>query len=210
MNKRDTTGTLIKMNIPPLKRIYLFLRNRYGNSTVVLELLEEGKLLQPILFSLACIIILWILVSGIDFSHNTVTTVYTTDKAKEYHVKKVSQIPKEKEKEEQEKLSVEEENLTKEEIIKRYYQYVVQKIETNKIYPADEQRKGHEGSVLLKIMINRAGKIEKVVILEQPRYMKLTRAAIKAIRSALPFKPYSKLIEENMLVLKLEINFFLQ
>ena len=198
------------MNIPPLKRIYLFLQNRYGNSAVVLELLEEGKLLQPILFTLACIIILCILASGIDFSQNTVTTVYTTDDVREYHVKKVSQIPKEKEKKEQEKLSVEEENLTKEEIIKRYYQYVVQKIEINKIYPADEQRKGHEGSVLLKIMINRAGKIEKVVILEQPRYMKLTRAAIKAIRSALPFKPYSKLIEENMLVLKLEINFFLQ
>lgn len=213
MNSRVDKGRdqLDKMlHISPVQRLYQHVRRKFINSAVLLSRIEEGRLLNPILITLALIITVSLALSGIDFNRDTVTTIYRSDNVKEYHVKKVSEIPEEKEKEEQQKLAVEEENLTKEEIIERYYQYVVNKIEMNKVYPPDEQRKGHEGSVILKIIISRGGKIEKAVILQQPRYMKLSRAAIKAIRDALPLKPYSRLIEEDMLVLRLEINFFLQ
>ena len=182
----------------------------FRNSATLLDCLEEGKLLRYILGAVVFVILVYVLISGIDFFPEKVTTVYRADEAVQYHVRKVSQIPREIEKEEMEKLAVEEENLTKEEIIERYYGYVVGKIEMNKVYPQEEQSKGHEGTVLLNIVIARNGKIEKVTILNQPRYMKLTAAAVEAIRRALPLEPYSRLIEQERLMLKVEINFFLK
>ncbi len=179
------------------------------HSQHLLNLLEEGKLYRYIQGLIIFGIFLGVLISGIDFSSGEVTQIYKSESKKQYHIKKVSQIPKKKEKEETEKIAVEDDKLTEEELKERYYSYVVNKIEYNKVYPVDEQKKGHEGSIVLKLYINRDGKIEKVRILRQARYMKLTKAVISAIKKAYPFKPYSAHIEDDMLVLKLEINFSL-
>jgi len=183
---------------------------QFGKRTFSVDYLEEGGFLRPILGSLVFLIVFSLLISAIDLFPNRVMKIYQSEEVVRYHIKKVSRIPREKEKEEKEKVAIEEETLSREEIIERYYHYVVDRIEMNKVYPPEEQYKGHEGTVLLKMIISRSGAIEKVTILQQPRYVKLTGAAIDAIRNALPFKPYSRLIQDDRLVLSLEINFSLQ
>ena len=175
----------------------------------VMDLLEEGKLYRYIQGGIIAAIVLGVLISGIEFSSGEVTKIFESESKKQYHIKKVSQIPKEKEKEEAEKLAVEDDRMTEEQLKERYYSYVVNKIEYNKQYPADEQKKGHEGSIVLKLYINRDGKIDKVRIIRQARYMKLTKAAIMAIKKSLPFKAYSTHIKDDMLILKLELKFAL-
>jgi len=173
-------------------------------------MVEEGKLYKYIQLFLVLAAALGILISGIDLSEREVTKIYENSEAKQYHVKKVSHIPKEKEKEEAEKIAVEDDKLSEDELKDRYYAYVVSRIEGNKIYPESEQKKGHEGSIVLKIYINRNGTVEKVKILRQARYIKLTKAAVGAIQKSIPLKSYSKEISDDMLILKLEIAFNLQ
>lgn len=175
-------------------------------------LLEEGKLYWYIqLFVIVCIVVSVVL-SGIDFTATQADIkIKESKQAKRYHIRKVSRIPEEKQKEEAKKLAVEDDTkLSRADLKNRYYNYVVTKIERNKVYPLAEQKKGHEGSVVMRIFINRTGKIEKVQLLRRARYIKLTKAAINAIKRAHPFKPYSKRIAEDYLILRLSINFFLK
>ena len=186
---------------PPLKK----------GSDRLLDLIEEGGLYKYIQVFFILSIAAAVYVSGIDFSDNTVTTVFKSSEQKQYHVKKVSEIPKEKEKEEAEKLAVDDDDvLSEEELKQRYYAYVVSRIEANKVYPADEMKKGHEGSIVLQLVIERSGNVQKVRLLRQARYAKLTEAAVAAIRASLPFKAYSKKVKEDQLILQLTIQFNLQ
>lgn len=173
------------------------------------NLLEEGKLYRYIQGAIIFFLVAGTVLSGVDFSTSETTKIYKNEAQKQYHVKKVSQIPKEKEKEEAEKIAVEDDRLTEEELKERYYMYVVNRIEHFKVYPVSEQKKGHEGSIVMKLYIKRDGTIEKVRIVRQARYMKLTRAAINAVKKAHPFKAFSPRIKDELLVLKLEIRFAL-
>jgi TonB family protein len=173
--------------------------------------IEEGKLLKKIQIVFLITIGMAFLIGGIELTPKEVTRIYESDEDTQYHIKKVSRIPKEKEKEEKEKKAVEDDDrLTAEELKERYYQYVLARIQQNKEYPLSEQKKGHEGSVLLRVIIQRSGKVNKVQILRQARYLKLTRAAITAIKKSNPFQPYSENIEEDLLRIQLEMEFFLK
>ena len=108
------------------------------------------------------------------------------------------------------KIAIEKEiGLTADDLRNRYFSYVIARIKRFKEYPKLEQRKGHEGSVLLEIFISRNGTVRKVRILRQARYMALTEAAIASIRRALPFQPFHKKIPDEELIVRLEIAFCL-
>lgn len=171
--------------------------------------IEEGRLLKKVQLFFIITIVLMVINSGIDLTPKKITKIYESNEVKQYHIKKVSQIPKEKE--EMEKITIEDDGtLTPEELKERYYQYVIAQIEQNKDYPMSEQKMGHEGSVVLRLMIQRSGKIKNVQILRQARYLKLTRAAIAALKKSNPFQPYSDKIGEDIVSIQLEIKFFIR
>ena len=175
----------------------------------IYKFIESGKLLWPIQALVVVIAFLAVLLSGIDFSSREITTVYKSDEIRRYHVKKVSHIPQEREMEEAAKVAVEDESISVDDIRNRYFSYVISKIESVKEYPLSEQKKGHEGSVLMKLFITSEGKVRKVRILRQARYASLTKAAVDSIRKALPFQPFPGRLPDEELIVKLEIKFFL-
>ena len=174
-------------------------------------LIEEGRLYKYIQATIIIGITLYVIITGIEFTSSDTMIVKNTNQSKQYHIRKVSRIPEKKKKENAEKLAVKDDNkLSIDDLKTRYYNYVVSKIESKKVFPLEEQKKGHEGSVVVRIFINRNGQIEKVQLLRRARYVPLTQAAIAAIKQAYPFKPYSKRITDDYLILKLSINFFLR
>jgi len=175
----------------------------------IFSLSERGKLLWYIEGIILFLTVFFVIIGVINFSGNQKTVVYSSEKPEIFHVKKVSEIPQKKQKEEKEKIAINEDKLTQDEFRNRYLSYVVSKIETVKKYPLSEQKKGHEGSVLVEITIYRNGKIEKVRLLRQARYVKLTKAAITSIRSALPFEKFPEKLNDEAMVFKLEIKFYL-
>jgi TonB family protein len=175
----------------------------------IYKFIENGNLFWLFEFLIIGIIALSIIISGIEFTEKRTTEIYKNENVKQFHVKKVSVIPREKEKEEAEKISVEDDKISIEDIRKRYYSYIISKIEAAKEYPVSEQKKGHEGSITLKLFLKRNGKIEKVRILRQSRYIKLTKAAITSIKKALPFQAFPKQLPEDEIVLKLNIKFYM-
>lgn len=176
----------------------------------ILKRFEEGRFFRDVLFSILFLTVAAALIAGIDFTTREVTKIYDDTENRQYHIKKVSHIPEEKKKEEAEKKAVEDDKITAGEIKNRYLSYLISKIESNKRYPIVEQKKGHEGEVLLKLFIKKDGTIEKVQILSQARHRKLTQAAVEAIRKSLPLKPVPDAIEEDRIVVKLSIQFFLE
>ncbi len=175
------------------------------------RLIENGKLLWPIQILIFAAIAIAVMLSEIGLTTIEQTVVYRREeKVRRYHVKKVSQLPKVLEDEEAKKIAIEEEaGLSADDLRNRYFSYVISRIKRFKEYPKLEQRKGHEGSVLLEIFISRNGTVRKVRILRQARYMALTRAAITSIRRALPFQPFHKRLPDEELIVRLEITFCL-
>lgn len=173
----------------------------------ILARLEEGALVRPVQGAVLAAVILYAVISGIVFSSRNVTPVYVNSEAKQYHVRKVSRIPKEKEKEEADKIAVEDDRLTPEEHRERYFQYVISTIESNKYYPITEQKKEHQSSVAVRLFIGRTGQVRKVELLREATYEALTGAAIESIRRSAPFKPFPAGIPDEELVLNAVIQF---
>jgi len=183
------------------------MRNAAMNGLLkIYRLVEEGKLLLPIQVFVLLAAALALVFSDVEFSRKDRTTVFRKEE-KRYHVRKVSHIPKELEDEEAEKIAVEDEHISINDIRNRYFSYVVSRIERSKDYPVSEQKRGHEGSVLLEIVILRSGAVQKVRILRQARYKTLTRAAINTVRRALPFQAFPGRLPDDTMVIKLEIRF---
>jgi TonB family protein len=176
-----------------------------------LRLVEMGKLLWPIQILIFAAITIAVMLSEMGLTTIERTVVYRREeRVRQYHVKKVSQLPKALEDEEAKKIAIEKEALlTADDLRNRYFSYVISRIKRFKEYPKLEQRKGHEGSVLLEIFISRNGNVRKVRILRQARYTALTEAAITSIRRALPFQPFHKRLTDEELIVRLEITFCL-
>jgi TonB family protein len=177
----------------------------------ILRLLEDGRLLWPIQILIIGFIAIAVMLSEIGVMTIERTIVYEKEEnVKRYHVKKVSQLPRVLEDEEAKKIAIEKgAELSVDDLRNRYFSYVISRIKRFKEYPKLEQRKGHEGSVLLEIFISRNGNVRKVRILRQARYTALTRAAITSIQRALPFQPFHKRLPDKELIVRLEIAFCL-
>jgi TonB family protein len=174
----------------------------------IYRFVEEGKLLLPIQVFVLLAASLALVFSDVEFSRKDRTTVFRKDE-KRYHVRKVSHIPKELEADEAEKIAVSDEHISIEDIRNRYFSYVVSRIERCKDYPIAEQKRGHEGSVLLEIFILKSGTVQKVRVLKKARYEALTGAAINTVRRALPFQAFPRRLSDDMMIIKLEIRFSL-
>lgn len=51
----------------------------------------------------------------------------------------------------------------------------------NPTYPAAEKRAGHEGSVLLTVMVTPEGRVSSILVARSSGYMELDNAAISAV-----------------------------
>lgn len=173
---------------------------------------ENGKLFLPVQMLVVCLVLLSVLFSGISF-HDT-EDVITPDAPKiiRYDVRRVSELPKALQEEEAKKISVDEDTnkLSVEDIRNRYFRYIITKIEQAKVYPLSEQKKGHEGRIILQLYILKSGQVKKVSILQQSRYGPLTKASVDSIKRALPFRAFPGGIPDDELIVKIKMDFFLQ
>ncbi|MEJ2419259.1 MAG: energy transducer TonB, partial [Exilibacterium sp.] len=62
-------------------------------------------------------------------------------------------------------------------------------------YPQRAQRRGQEGTVRLSVVIDRSGRIIKLVFLEQSQYHLLNQAVTRAAKRANPFPPVPEELE---------------
>ena len=180
----------------------------YSRRDFAITMLEEGRLFKYIL------VLVIIASTGLSalpyFSFNDEKITPDSDISRMiYQVRKVSSIPDKKD----EKISTEDENrgeegsVTEEDLKRRYFSYVVSKIEKNRVYPPEEIRRGNEGLVVLKIPINRDGTTGRLSVQRSSRYARLTEAAIKAVEKSAPFPPYPSGISEDTLILQLNMDF---
>lgn len=171
--------------------------------------IEEGRALPFIVTLILLVLAAAVLITGAFVIKTERTVVYQAGETPRYHVRKVSEMPKEIEKEEAEKEAADD-TLSVEDIRHRYVQYVVSRIEQHKLYPLDDQKRGHEGTVVVRIHMARNGMVNKVGILQPGRYPSLTDAAISSIRRAVPFQPFPRKLPDETLVLRVEIRFTLR
>lgn len=180
--------------------------------TRLYQSVENGKLLFPVQMFVVCLVLLGIMISGISFHDNDDLISADVPNVVRYDVRRVSELPKALQEEEAKKISVDEDSnkLSVEDIRNRYFRYIVTKIEQAKIYPLSEQKKGHEGRIVLQLYILKSGQVKKVSILQQSRYSALTKASVDSIKRALPFRAFPSGIPDDELIVKLKMDFFLQ
>jgi len=173
----------------------------------LLDSIEKGRLLWVVMPLVLLFFVLVAVIAVADFGKTELTTVYRKQEQEKYHVKKVSSLPEQERAKEEAKKEDENEILSEEDIRDRYVSYLVSRIQAFKVYPLDEQKQGHQGSVLLKVYIGNDGTVRKVGILRPARYRALTDAAIASIRRANPFHPFPPALEEEQMIVKIEVQF---
>ncbi len=171
--------------------------------------LESGSMLNRVGGVILLMTIAIAVITGIEFSSPERTVIDLNRGREQYHVRRVSEIPRELEKDEAEK-QVAEDKLSADDVRQRYVSYLVSRIERNKLYPDDSQKKGHEGVVAVRLLVTRSGSVKKVTILRPARYPALTDAAIASITRSLPFEPFPPALAEEEMAIRLEIRFTLR
>ncbi|MCU0845455.1 MAG: energy transducer TonB [Spirochaetes bacterium] len=172
--------------------------------------LEDGSMLHRVgwvIFLLGAVITA---ATSLNYSTAERTVIDLTTGREQYHARRVSEIPRELEKDEAQKQAVDDDQLGVEDIRQRYVSYIVSRIERNKLYPEESQRKGHEGVVVVRLLLARNGSVRKVTILQPARYPALTDAAIASIARSVPFEPFPKNLVEEEMTVRLEIRFTLR
>lgn len=182
-----------------------------GISEHCISITIEGRLFNYIqLFLIIFFISILLLDMYIPETEKTRTVIFESTQQKQYSTKKVSHIPKGKEKEEAEKIAFKDDTLTEEDVKQHYYHYIASKIEACKFYPPEEINKAHEGTTVLELILHRSGTVKKVRILKQTIFTPLNDAAIMSIRRAIPFKPFPEKIKDETLTIQLTIRFSIQ
>jgi len=178
----------------------------YSRKDFAITMLEEGQLFKYIL--------LFVLIASTGLSalpyfsfNDEKVTSYSDMNRMIYQVRKVSSVPEKKEDANEAEASEGDGAVTEEDLKRKYFSYVVSKIEKNRVYPPEEIRRGNEGLVVLKIPINRDGTMGRLSVQRSPRYFRLTEAAIRAVEKSSPFPPYPSAISEDTLILQLDMDF---
>ncbi len=176
----------------------------------MLAFIEQGKLLAYLQAGILALGLVVALLDGVDLGKGD--AVSETEHKRTYVVKRVSMIPEKALEKNEEKAAREGENdeLTAEDIRKSYVRYVVSKIEKNKVYPPEEQKAGHEGSVSLRLYVERTGRVRKAVVSRQARYPRLTRSAVESVKRSIPFPAFPRGLPDDEMVINLRIEFFLR
>jgi TonB family protein len=172
--------------------------------------LENGSMLHRVGLVILLLAAVISVATSLNYSTAERTVIDLSKGREQYHVRRVSEIPRELEQSEAEKRAVDDDELGLEDIRRRYVSYIVSRIERNKLYPGESQRKGHEGMVVVRLLLARNGSVRKVTILQPARYPALTDAAIASIARSVPFEPFPKKLEEEEMTVRLEIRFTLR
>ncbi|MBN1533625.1 MAG: energy transducer TonB [Spirochaetes bacterium] len=191
--------------------VYLTFKNwsRRRVMGLLMERLEEGRLVGPIAAALCAVCCATLLIPGLFRVTLERTPIDLIPGSEVYHIRRVSELPKELEKNEAEK-KISEDALTPRDILERYIAHVVARIESNKVYPEEARRRGHEGDVVVGIVIGRDGTIGRVAIEQSSRYPALTHAAVASIRRSMPLPPFPPQIPGDSLRIRVIIRFSLR
>lgn len=92
-------------------------------------------------------------------------------------------------------------------IAKSYLGKVLRKIEACKYYPENEQAKGHQGIVKLKLVIKKDGYIKKVEVIKKSRYRELDIAAVESIKNAQPYPVQLDSVEKGIWPVIIDIEY---
>ncbi|NLH48860.1 MAG: energy transducer TonB [Myxococcales bacterium] len=89
-----------------------------------------------------------------------------------------------------------------------YFSHMREKIYLAWVYPQDSQRRGEQGSCLLKFTVQRSGEVSEARILETSGYRLLDQYAVKAVREA-HFNPIPANWPEKELTVAARFNYML-
>lgn len=104
---------------------------------------------------------------------------------------------------------VEKPETTEDKLLKVYRSNVLTLTYQNVIYPSNAIDRGHEGKVILKLTINRKGKVKKIDFTEKSKYSSLNKAAAKAVSNASPFPSIPRKLNGKEIEILLPIKFSL-
>lgn len=176
---------------------------------LLFKYIENGRLYLPLQILVLAILALS-LTQGLWRGDEVTRTRIYENQSKPLDTRYVSELPQQAEEESQAIDEGEENQLTPEDIRHRYVAYVVSTVRSNKVYPPEEQRRNHEGSVRMTITVMPDGRIKTLKLHQQARYMKLTQAAVQAVKKSNPLRAFPRGMNEDPLNITMEILFTLQ
>ncbi|GAK59673.1 TonB family protein [Candidatus Vecturithrix granuli] len=95
-------------------------------------------------------------------------------------------------------------------VLQRYLQQVVKKIDARKAYPRQARSKGWQGTVVIKIQILSDGKVAQLELATHSEYDTLNKAALEAIKKAQPFPKFPDEIKNPSLTINIPVQFTLK
>lgn len=201
-HKMNTLATCYSRTLPP--------SGTAGRYERLLNSIERGRLFVPIQCAVLLLTVLTGVLTGIDLS--TEGAAVTAERSRHYFIKRVSTIPLNQQ-DQAADVSTDEkkdDTLSVEDMRQRYVNYVISKIESHKIYPDSEQKLGHEGTVGMRLYLQKSGQVSRAVVTRQARYARLTGSAVDSVRRALPFQPFPRGLPDDEIILNLNIEYYLR
>ena len=83
------------------------------------------------------------------------------------------------------------------------------KIAAAKHYPRIARKRGYEGKPVISFSLRQDGELAELTIIEPSLYTVLDRAALEAVRRAVPYPPFPKLLNRKSIRFQLPISFTL-
>ncbi|MFN4182173.1 MAG: energy transducer TonB [bacterium] len=97
----------------------------------------------------------------------------------------------------------------KENVLEAYQKLVREKIESCKEYPLQARKLALEGTVEVRFVLTREGKVKEVEIVKSSGFLLLDNAGKRAVERAAPFPPFPPEIRESTLSFSLSFRFSL-
>jgi protein TonB len=92
-------------------------------------------------------------------------------------------------------------------LLRHYFESVRSKINAHKIYPKSARKRRQEGSVEVRFVISRSGRVTAVQVVGGATYALLRRAATEAIRCAAPFPPLPGSLGKDRISTRITMHF---
>ncbi|UCD11499.1 MAG: energy transducer TonB, partial [Nitrospinaceae bacterium] len=91
-----------------------------------------------------------------------------------------------------------------------YFSSVRSRVAGNRHYPVPARRRGHEGRPVVSFLLNKAGELRELSLLESSGHATLDRAALAAVEKAAPFPAIPEMLGERSMRFKLPVSFRLE
>ena len=96
------------------------------------------------------------------------------------------------------------------ELIRRYQKAIYLRIKHHQKFPSQARKKGWEGSVSVKFIVHRDGRVEEVKVTRSSAIALFDEAAIHAVKDGNPFPPFPEGIRESSLLFEVPLGFELR